>query len=107
MTGIVTVYAVFLDEAEARRIARTCVEERLAACVNLLGPIHSIYRWQGGIEEAREVAALFKATAGGAAALIARIAGLHSYAVPAILVWPIADAFGDYAEWVAAETRGD
>ena len=104
MTAIVTVYATFADEEEARRIGRLCVEERLAACVNVLGAIHSVYRWQGKIDEAGEVAALFKTTAEGAEALIARIAELHSYDVPAAVVWPIADALRDYAAWVKDET---
>lgn len=104
MTEIVTVYATFADEEEARRIGRLCVEERLAACVNVLGAIRSVYRWQGEIEEAGEVAALFKTGAERAGALIARIAELHSYAVPAAVAWPIAEALGDYAEWVCAET---
>ena len=105
MTGIATVYAVFGSEEEARRIGRRCVEERLAACVNVLGPVHSIYRWQGKVEEAGEVAALFKTRAETADALIARIAALHSYDVPAAVAWPIADAHGPYAEWVKDETR--
>lgn len=106
MTAIVTVYATFGSDEEARRIGRLCVEERLAACVNVLGAVHSIYRWQGKVEEAGEVAALFKTTADGAAALIERIAALHSYDVPAAVVWPIADAFAGYAEWVKDETAG-
>ena len=104
MSAIVTVYAVFGGDEEARRIGRACVEERLAACVNVLGPCHSVYRWQGKVEEAEEVAALFKTTEAGAAALIARIAALHSYDVPAAVVWPIADALGAYAAWVEDET---
>ena len=55
-TDIVSVYATFAGDEEARRIARQLVEERLAACANILGPCHSIYRWQGAIEEAAEVA---------------------------------------------------
>ena len=105
MSGIVTVYAVFGSEEEALRIGRLCVEERLAACVNLLGAVHSIYRWQGKIEEGAEVAALFKTTAQGADALIARIAALHSYDVPAAVAWPITEAHGPYAAWVTAEAR--
>jgi len=105
MTEIVSVYATFGSDEEARRIARTCVEEKLAACANFW-PIASIYRWQGAIEEAQEFAALFKTKADRAEALIARIAALHSYDVPAAVVWPIADALGDYAEWVRAETAG-
>jgi periplasmic divalent cation tolerance protein len=105
MTGIVTVYATFADAGEAERIARIVVEERLAACANVLGPCRSIYRWQGEIEEAEEVAALFKTRADGARVLVARIAELHSYDVPAIMTWPIADALPAYAEWVAASVK--
>ena len=105
MTEIVTVYAVFADRDEAERIARIVVEERLAACANLLGACRSIYRWQGAIEEADEVAVLFKTGAAVAERLIARIAALHSYDVPAAVIWPIADALGDYADWVRAETK--
>jgi periplasmic divalent cation tolerance protein len=105
MSAIVTVYATFGSEEEALRIGRICVEERLAACVNLLGPIRSIYRWQGEIEEAGEAAALFKTAAVRSEALLARIASLHGYDVPAAVVWPIADALGPYAEWVAEETN--
>ncbi|MEA3015755.1 MAG: periplasmic divalent cation tolerance protein [Sphingomonadales bacterium] len=103
MSAIVTVYATFGSEEEAGRIGRTCVEERLAACVNVLGAVHSIYRWQGAIEEGTEVAALFKTTEARADALIARIAELHSYDVPAAVVWPIAGALGAYEEWVRTE----
>jgi periplasmic divalent cation tolerance protein len=105
VTGIVTVYATFADDEEARRIARTLVEERLAACANILGPCHSVYRWQGAIGEAGEIAALFKTRADRAEALIARLVDLHSYDVPAAVVWPIADAPGTYADWVRAETE--
>lgn len=103
MTRIVSVYAVFADAGEAQRIARAVVDERLAACANLLGPCRSIYRWQGAVEEADEVAAIFKARADKAEALVARIAALHSYDVPAIAVWPIERAWPAYADWVAAE----
>ena len=106
MSGIVTVYAVFGSEEEALRIGRACVEERLAACVNLLGRVQSIYRWQGRIEEGTEAAALFKTTAGGAQPLIARIAALHSYDVPAAVAWPISQAHGPYEAWVRAESAG-
>lgn len=100
MSGIVSVYAVFASNEEARRIGRAMVEDRLAACVNILGPCHSIYRWQGKVEEAEEVAAIFKVTAGGAEALVRRIAELHSYEVPAVAVWPIAEAPESYRRWV-------
>jgi periplasmic divalent cation tolerance protein len=104
MTGIASVYAVFADGGEAERIARIAVEERLAACANILGPCRSVYRWQGKVEEADEVAAIFKTSAAAAPRLVARIAALHSYEVPAIAVWPIGEAPAAYAEWVTAET---
>lgn len=97
-----SVYAVFADAAEAERIAETVIEERLAACANILGPCRSIYRWQGAIERAEEVPAIFKTAR--AEALIARIADLHSYDVPAILVWPVEAAWPGYAAWVEAES---
>jgi len=105
MAEIVSVYAVFGSDEEARRIARMAVEERLAACANILGPCRSIYRWQGGIEEAGEVPALFKTRAEQAPALLERIAALHGYDVPAAVVWPIADALDAYAKWVDESSR--
>jgi periplasmic divalent cation tolerance protein len=104
MSEIVSVYATFPSDEEARRVARILVEERLAACANILSPCHSIYRWEGRIEEAAEVAALFKTTADMAEPLIARLAELHSYDVPAAVVWRVSQALPAYAEWVAAET---
>ena len=104
MTDIVSVYTIFADDEEARRIARIVVEERLAACANILGPCHSIYRWQGKIEEAGEVPVLFKTGAATASRLVARIAELHSYDIPAVVVWQIADALPAYECWVAADT---
>jgi periplasmic divalent cation tolerance protein len=104
MSDIVSVYATFGSEEEARRICRTLVEEGLAACANLLAPCHSIYRWQGRIEEAAEHAAVLKTSSAAAPKLLARIEALHSYDVPAAVVWPIADALERYAQWVSDET---
>lgn len=98
--NIVSVYCTFANSEEAERVGRQLVDERLAACVNILGDVRSIYRWQGAVETADEVAAIFKTTAAGADALIARIADLHSYDVPAIVVWPIEKLLASYAEWV-------
>ena len=98
--SVISVYAVFADLNEAERIGRLVVEERLAGCVNILGPIHSIYRWKDAIGNADEVAAIFKTTQEQADSLITRIAGLHSYDVPCIATWPIDKILGSYAEWV-------
>ena len=100
--SIVTVYAIFANAEEAERIGRQMIEERLAACVNILGPCRSIYRWHGAVESADEVPALFKTGDHQAEALMTRIAGLHSYDLPCVTVWPIDKLFGSYAEWVEA-----
>ena len=91
------------DAATAERIATALVAERLAACVNLLPGLRSVYRWQGKVEVATEAAAIFKGRADKAEALMARIAELHSYDVPAITIWPVETAWPTYAEWVEAE----
>ncbi len=95
---IATVYAVFTSAEEAERIAETVVTESFAACANILAPCRSIYRWQGKVERAEEVPALFKTAHPDA--LIARIAGLHSYEVPAAVAWRIDGALPDYAAWI-------
>ena len=102
---VVTIYAVFADADEAARIGRAIVEDKLAACVNILGPCRSIYRWQGKIEQATEVPALFKTTIERADTLIARVTDLHSYEVPAIAVWPIERLPAAYGDWVESEVR--
>ena len=98
--SVVSIYAVFANADEAERIGRVAVEERLAACVNILGPVRSIYRWQGAVETADEVAAIVKTNNLGVDALITRIAGLHSYELPCIVTWPVDKLLGSYADWV-------
>ncbi len=104
--SVVTVYAVFANAEEAERIGRTLVEERLAACVNILSPCLSIYRWEGAVESATETPALFKTTTDQADALIARVNEMHSYAVPAIAVWTIDRLPASYGDWVEASVKG-
>jgi periplasmic divalent cation tolerance protein len=98
--SVVSVYAIFANADEATRIGRQVVEERLAACINILGPCRSIYRWRGAVETADEAAAILKTTDAMADSLIARIAALHSYDVPCVTVWPIDKLLVSYAEWV-------
>ena len=98
--SVVSVYCIFGSADEAVRIGRTVIEERLAACINVLGPCRSVYRWHGEIETAEEVPAILKTTASQADSLIARIAALHSYAIPCITVWPVDKLLLSYAEWV-------
>jgi len=103
--SVVSVYVVFANDEEAERIGRVVVEERLAACVNILGPVRSIYRWKGAIETSNEVAAIFKTSDDQAGALTTRIAGLHSYDVPCVVTWPVDKLLANYAEWVEDSIR--
>lgn len=103
--SVLSVYAVFANSEEAERIGRTVIEERLAACINILGPIRSIYHWNGELETADEAAAIFKTNHWKADALIERIAALHSYDVPCVVSWPIDKILRSYADWVEDTAR--
>ena len=103
--SVVTVYATFTYPGQAQDIGLTLVEERLAACVNILQPCRSIYRWEGKVETATETPALFKTTLDKADALIARIKELHSYDIPSIVVWPIERLPADFGDWVEGNVR--
>ncbi len=93
------------DADSAQALATTLVRERLAACVNVLAPCHSIYRWQGAIESAQEVPLLIKTTAARYADLEAAIRAAHPYELPEIIAVPIAHGLPDYLDWVVTETR--
>jgi periplasmic divalent cation tolerance protein len=104
--SVISLYVLFANADEAERIGHTVIEERLAACINILGKARSIYRWKGSVEEASEVAAIFKTSSSRADALIVRIAALHSYDIPCIVTWPIDKVLSAYAAWVE-ESVGD
>jgi periplasmic divalent cation tolerance protein len=95
------------SEDEAARIGGALVTERLAACVNVVGPIRSIYRWQGAVEDAREWLLVAKARATDLAALEARVRALHSYEVPEVLALPVYGGSAAYLSWLDEATRRD
>jgi len=99
---VVLVTAGSVEEAE--RLARTLVEERLVGCANVVGPIRSIYRWQGAVEEATERLLVLKARATDVAALERRIRALHSYDVPEVLALPLRAGSAAYLAWLADVT---
>ena len=92
------------DEKTAREMAGILVERRLAACVNVLAPCRSVYRWQGSVEDTAEVPLLIKTPAARYAALEAAIRERHPYELPEIVAVPIACGLPDYLAWVAGET---
>ena len=88
------------SETEAKTIARALVEERLAACVNIIPGLTSIYRWEEKICEDRELLLVIKTKVEKVAALRERIVHLHSYAVPEVIALPIVDGSTRYLEWL-------
>ena len=103
MSDIALLWSTFADAGEAERVAGAVLAERLAACVNILAPCTSIYRWQGEVERGSEVPALFKTTPELAERLRERIAALHGYDLPVIEAWP-ASASAAVFDWVTLET---
>lgn len=93
------------DVEVADRIARTIVEQRLAACVNRLAPVESVYRWQGAVERATEVPLLIKTTRERYAEIEQAIRALHPYEVPEIIAMPVSAGLASYLRWVADETQ--
>ncbi len=98
------VYITAPNEEEGSKIARTLVEERLAGCVNIVGPIRSIYRWQEKIEDETEVLLIVKTRKGLFTPLKTRVKELHSYAVPEVIALPVADGSEDYLKWLEEVT---
>ncbi len=93
------------DEAIARAIAQALVDEKLAACVNILAPCTSIYRWEGEVECAQEWPLVIKTTRNRFAALQARLRDLHPYELPDLMACTPTAVLPDYAAWVIRETR--
>lgn len=92
------------DADSAGRVARLLVEQRLAACVNLLAPCTSVYRWQGAVETATEQPLLIKTTRVAYLALQAALQEAHPYELPEIVAIPVQEGLPAYLAWVAAET---
>ena len=88
---------------EAERIATAVVEERLAACANVLPGVTSIYRWEGSVQRDAETLVVLKTTADSVEALTRRIAQIHPYDVPEVIALPVREGHGPYLDWVAAE----
>jgi periplasmic divalent cation tolerance protein len=106
MTDKIVVLVTCGSVREARMIANALVEQKLAACVNILtAPVHSIYRWKGKVESAKETLLVIKSTRKRFAALRRAILLLHSYEVPEILALPIAAGSRDYLTWIADSVR--
>lgn len=96
----VQVCVTFPDKETAQKVARTLVEESLAGCVQLLGPIESVYRWEGKVESAEEWLCLIKTSRKQYPLLEQRVRALHFYQVPEIIAFPICAGSPDYLNWL-------
>ena len=97
-------YMTAASVEDAKAIGRALVEDRLAACVNVIPGMVSLYRWQGEIEEAGEVVLIAKTQAGKFDALAARVAEIHPYDTPCAVRIDIASGLAPFLDWIAAET---
>jgi len=105
MTDALVVLTNLPDAASAHALASRLVELRLAACVNILAPCRSVYRWQDAVEDAEEVPLLIKTTPERYPALEAEIRDRHPYELPEIVAVPLVRGLPAYLDWVAAETN--
>ena len=101
----VAVFVTASSAEEAGRIARAAVDERLAACANVIGPVASRYWWHGRVEEASEVLLIFKTRGDLLESLTARIRSLHSYTVPEVIGLPITGGNPEYLAWIDEATQ--
>lgn len=104
-TSFVQVLTTVGDRQDAERIASRIVARRLAACVQIVGPVSSVFRWDGGVETANEWQCIAKTTREAAPALITELRVLHPYTLPEIVVIPILGGSTPYLNWIEEETR--
>lgn len=99
------VYMTAGSMKEARTIGRELVASRLAACVNMIDNMHSIYWWEGDIQEETEVILIAKTTASRLSALIEKVKSMHSYDCPCVVSLPVSGGNPDFLKWIADETK--
>lgn len=105
MTDALVVLVTTPDPAKAAEIARALVEERLAACGNVLPGLRSIYRWEGEIQDDGEALLVLKTTRARFEALRERVLALHPYAVPEVIALPVEAGSAPYLDWIAEQVR--
>jgi periplasmic divalent cation tolerance protein len=105
MTDCIVVLITVPQEEEAAKMANTLIDERLAACVNILKDIRSLYRWKGAIEDEGEVLMVVKTQERLFENLAKRVKQMHSYSVPEIIALPIVKGSDNYIQWLKDETE--
>ncbi len=104
MTDSIVVLITAPNEEDAAKIAHELVASRLAACVNIVRHVRSIYRWQGRVEDEQEVLMVAKTQQANFPELEQKVREMHSYTVPEIIALPIVRGFSEYLDWIAGET---
>jgi len=99
------IYMTAGSKTEARKIGQALVESRLAACVNILDNMQSIYRWQEKVQEDSEVVLIAKTTETQVSRLIEKVKSLHSYDCPCVVSLPVSDGYAPFLEWVHKEVQ--
>ncbi|MGB2905609.1 MAG: divalent-cation tolerance protein CutA [Candidatus Aminicenantaceae bacterium] len=107
MSGYIVVLSTVPDIATGRKIARGILEERLAACVNISGPLESLYWWEGKIQQDQEHLLVIKTRTELFPRLEEAVQGLHPYDVPEIIALPIEQGSSSYLEWIESETQNE
>ena len=105
MSDCVVALVTVGSEEQGQQIANALVTEQLAACVNIVGPITSTYRWEGKVEHERELLLMIKTRAALFPAVEARVKALHSYALPEVIALPVSAGSEPYLEWLRGATR--
>ena len=106
MYEFIVVFVTAGSSAEGERLARALVEERLAACVNRIAAVQSVYRWQGKVEQSAEELLVIKTRADLFTALEKRVRALHSYSVPEVIALPILNGSENYLRWLGEQVAG-
>ena len=105
LSKFVVVFVTCGSEDEALKIGRALVEERLAACANMVSPLRSIYRWEGNICDEKEWLLVIKTRQSLFEDLAKRVKAIHSYSVPEIIALPIAEGLPAYLTWISENTK--
>ncbi len=107
MSSYVVVFMTASDKKEASKIVRRLLNERLIACANIVGPVSSLFWWEGKIDEASEFLVIMKSRKDLFKRLCERVKETHSYEVPEVLELPITEGLPSYLEWVSASLHGE
>lgn len=106
-TSVAFVYATYPDADTAREAAAALLNANLIACANIIPGMIAVYRWQGDVETASEVAVIYKTVQAKAETLVLRIRDLHPYEEPAVVVLPTIGGSSSFLDWVRAEAGGE